>query len=63
MMPPMLHMTVSPTFRRNSGIPKILLLHGGRPSSDEVDVDLHRTFGAVGDHMRINQAERLEIKA
>lgn len=65
-MPQKLHMTVPPHFRRNSAIPKILVLHRGRLSSDDVEsrqgysvtrplrtvVDLLQDGGVSGDHLR-----------
>ena len=37
LMPPRLHMTVPPSFRRNAPIPDILILHRGRIRPDEID--------------------------
>jgi len=36
-MPPKLHITVPPGFRRNSAIPKVLVLHRARLHKDEIE--------------------------
>ena len=37
LMPPRLHMTVPPGFRRNAPIPAVLILHRGRIEPDEIE--------------------------